>query len=74
MELSRPSNMQHLAFSRFICLTTLYLGPLIKSFLRTLFLRSPVTICLWCLSTNGELLHLHVRLSEFVKNKSKLDC
>ena len=33
--------------------------------------RSPVTICFWCLSAKGELLHLHGRLSEFVKNKSK---
>ena len=66
--------MQRLAFSRFIGLTSLYLGPLIKSFLKALFLmirRSPVTICLWYLSTKGELLHLHGRLSWFVKNKSK---
>ena len=66
--------MQRLAFSKFIGLTSLYLGPLIKSFLKTLFLmihRSPVTICLWCLSAKGELLHLHGRLSGFVKNKSK---
>ena len=33
--------------------------------------RSPVTICLCYLSTKGELLHLHGRLPEFVKNKSK---
>ena len=33
--------------------------------------RSPVTICLWYLSTKGELLHLHGRLSGFAKNKSK---
>ena len=74
MQLSRPFHMQRLAFSRFVGLTSLYLGPLIKSFLKTLFLifrRSPVTIGLWCLSTKGELLHLHARLSEFAKNKSK---
>ena len=74
MQLSRPSNMQHLALSKFTGLTSLYLGPLIKSFLKTLFLmihRSPVTICLWCLSAKGELLHLRGRLSGFVKNKSK---
>ena len=62
MQLSRPSNMQRLAFSRFIGLTSLYLGPSIKSFLKTLFLiihRSPVTIYLRCLSAKGELLHLH---------------
>ena len=62
MQLSRPSNMQHLALSKFTGLTSLYLGPLIKSFLKTLILmicRSPVTICLWCLSAKGELLHLH---------------
>ena len=55
-------------------LTSLYVGPLIKSHLKALFLmirRSPVTICLWYLSTKGELLHLHGRLSWFVKNKSK---
>ena len=33
--------------------------------------RSPVTICLWYLSTKGELLHFHGRLSGFVKNKFK---
>ena len=33
--------------------------------------RSPATICLWYLSTKGELLHLHGRLSGFVRNKSK---
>ena len=33
--------------------------------------RSPVTICLCYLSAKGELLHLHGRLSGFVKNKSK---
>ena len=74
MQLSRPSNMQHLALSKFTGLTSLYLGPLIKSFLKTLILmicRSPVTICLWCLSAKGELLNLHGRLSRFVKNKSK---
>ena len=66
--------MQRLAFSRFIGLTSLYLGPLIKSFLKALFLmirRSPVTLCLWYLSRKGELLHLFGRLSGFVKNKSK---
>ena len=66
--------MQHLAFSRSIGLTSLYLCPLIKSFLKSLFLmirRSPITICLWYLSTKGELLHFHGRLSGFVKNKSK---
>ena len=74
MQLSRPSNMQRLAFSRFIGVTSLYLGHLIKRFLKTLFLmirRSPATICLWYLTTKGELLHLHARLSGFVKNKSK---
>ena len=66
--------MQRLAFSRFISLTSLYLGPLIKIFLKALFLmirRSPATICLWYLSTKGELLHLHGSLTGFVKNKSK---
>ena len=66
--------MQLLAFSRLIGLTSLYLGPLIKIYLKTLFLmirRSPITICLWCLSAKGELLHLHSRLSGFLKNKSK---
>ena len=45
MQLSRPFNMQRLVFSKFVGLTSLYLGPLIKSFLKTLFLmicRSPV--------------------------------
>ena len=66
--------MQRLAFSRFTGLTSLYSSPLIKSFLKSLFLiirRLPVTICLWYLSTKGELLYLHSRLSGFVKNKSK---
>ena len=36
-----------------------------------MILRSPVAICLWCLSTEGELLHLHGRLFGFVKNKCK---
>ena len=74
MQLSRPSNMQLLAFSRSIGLTSLYLGPLIKSFLKILFLmicRSPVTICLWYLSTKGQLLQLNGRISGFAKNKSK---
>ena len=64
--------MQRLAFSRFIGLTSLYLGPLIKSFLKALFLMihsSPVTICLWYLSLKGELLHLHGKLSWFAKNR-----
>ena len=66
--------MQRLAFSRFMGLTSLYLGPLIKSFLKALFLTiriSPVTIRLWYSSTKGKLLHLHARLSGFVKNKFK---
>ena len=66
--------MQRLAFSISVGLNSLHLGPLIKSFLKALFLmirRSPVTICLWYLSAKGELLHLHGRLSGFVKNKSK---
>ena len=33
--------------------------------------RSLDTICLWCLSAKGELLHLHGRLCGFVKNKFK---
>ena len=33
--------------------------------------RSPVTICLWCLLANGELLYLHGTLSGFVNNQSK---
>ena len=74
MQLKRPSNMQRLALSKFIGLTSLYLGPLIKIFVKRLFLmirRSLITICLWYLSAKGELLHLHSRLSEFVKSKSK---
>ena len=66
--------MQRSPFSRFIGLTSLYLGPIIKISLKALFLmirRSPVTICWWYLSTKGELLHMHGRLSGFVKNKSK---
>ena len=65
--------MQRLAFSRFIGLTSLYLGPLIKSFLKAFLIirRSPVTICLWYLTTKGELLHFHGRLSGLVENKSK---
>ena len=74
MKLSSPPYMQRLAFSRFIGLTFLYLGTLIKSLLKTSFLMIrilPITICLWCLSTKGEFLHLHYRLSGCVKNKSK---
>ena len=55
-------------------LASLFLGPLIKRFLKALFLiirRSPVTICLWYLSGKGKLLHFHGRLSGFFKNKSK---
>ena len=53
--------MQNLPLSKFIGLTSLQLGPLIKIFFKTLFLmirRSPATICLSCLSEKGELLHL----------------
>ena len=74
MQLSSPSNMQPLTLSKCVGRTFLYLGPLLKSFLRTLFLmirRSPVTVCLWYLSAIGELLHLHCRLSRFHKNRSK---
>ena len=49
MQLSRLSEIQHLAFSTFAGLTSLYLGHLIKDFLETLFImvcRSPITICL----------------------------
>ena len=76
MQLSRPSHMQRLALSRFIGFPSLYLGPLIKSFLNALFLRirrSPVTICLWHLSVKGELVHTHDRLSGFVKKNLNLD-
>ena len=74
MQLSRAFNLQRLAFSRFIGLISLYLRPLIKNFLKTLFLmigRSPVTLFFWYLSAKGELLHLHDRISGFVQNKSK---
>ena len=73
MQLSRPSNMQCLAFSRFISVASLYLGPLIKLFFKTFLIirRSPVTLSLWCLPAKGELLHLHGRLSGFLQNKSK---
>ena len=73
MQLSRPSNMQRLAISKFIGQTTLYLSSLIKNFLKTFLMirRSPVTICLWGLSAKRELLHLHSRLSGFGKHKSK---
>ena len=61
MQLSRPFNMQRLAFSKFIGQTSLYLGPLIERFLKTFLTirRSPVTTSLWCLSAKQELLHLH---------------
>ena len=48
MQLKRPSNMQRLALSKFIGLTSLYLGPLIKIFVKRLFLmirRSLINIC-----------------------------
>ena len=64
MQLWRPSNMQRLVFSRFVGLTSRYLGPLIKSFFKALFLmirRSPVTICLWYISTKRELLMMIMR-------------
>ena len=66
--------MQRWDFSRFIGLTSIYLDPLIKIFLKTLFLmtlRSPAIICLWSLSAKGYLFHFHLRLSVFVKNKSR---
>ena len=73
MQLSRPSNMQRLAISKFIGQTTLYLSSLIKNFFKTFLMirRSPVTMCLWGLSAKRELLHLHSRLSGFGKHKSK---
>ena len=37
MQLSRPSNMQCSGFSTFMGLASLYLHPLKKSFLKTLF-------------------------------------
>ena len=77
MQLSRPSNRQLLAFSRSIGLTSLYLGPLIKSFLKILFLmicRSPATICLWYLSTKGQLLQLNVEYLGLLKINPNLDC
>ena len=40
MQLSRPSKMQHLALSKFIGLTSLYLGPSIKSFPKTLGIKA----------------------------------
>ena len=67
--------MHRLVFSKFIPLTSVYLGFLIKKFLETLFLmirRSPVTTYLWCISSaKGKLLYSHSRLSGFVKNKPK---
>ena len=66
--------MQSLAFSRSIDLSSLYLVSFIKFVPKTLFLVicvSYVTICLWRLSTKGEFLHFHGRLSGFAKNKSK---
>ena len=77
MQLSRHSNIQCLAFSKYIGLTSLQLVPLMKSFLQTLFLmirRSPATIRLCCLSSKGELLHLHGRLSGLLKINPYLDC
>ena len=74
MQISRPSNKQHLVFSKFMCLTSLYLGPVITFFLTILFLmicRSPVNLFLRCLSVKGGLFHLNSRLSGFVKNKYK---
>ena len=50
------------------------MGPLVKSFLKIfllMILRSFVTICLCYLSVKREFLHLHVKLSAFVKNTSK---
>ena len=58
MQLSRLSNMQYLALSRFIGLISLYLGSLKKSVLKTLLLmilRSLVSICLWCQSEKGKV-------------------
>ena len=55
-------------------LSSLYLGPLIKIFLKTVFLmnrRSSVTICLWCVLANEELFHFHGRLCGFVNKQSK---
>ena len=74
MELSRPLDIVNLGLSKFRGLVFLYLDPLMKNVLKTLFLmirRSDATKCLCCLSTNGELLHLHGRLSGFVKDESK---
>ena len=76
MQLWRPSNMQLLAFSRFIGLTSIYLGPLMKSFLKALFLmihRSPATICLWYISTKRELLMMIMKTEGGVRSFHRTD-
>ena len=68
MELSIASKIHHLALSQFIGLTSLYLGPLIKRFLKTLLLivpRSLLTTCLWCLSAKGHFFRVYSELSGF---------
>ena len=65
MQLPKPSKIQHLALSKFIDINSIYLGPLIKCFLKSLFLiicRSSVTICFCCLSAKGELFYLNDKL------------
>ena len=75
MQLSRSSKIQYLAFIKICSLYfSLYIGSVIKCFLKTLFLMiriSPVTISLPCTSVKGELLYLHGKLCGFVKNTYK---
>ena len=76
MQLSRPSNIQRLAFSKFIVLTCLYFDPLIKTFLKTLFLmirRSPVTTCFGVYQQKDSYYICMVYLS-LLKINANLDC
>ena len=70
--------MQRLAFSRFIGLTCLYLGPLIKSFLKALFLmirRSPVTIYICGIYQQNESYYIcMVDYLGLLKLNTILDC
>ena len=73
MQLSRPSHMRRLGFSKFMEPNLSIFKSLNKNFLQTFLMirQSTITLRLWCLSEKGELLHLYGRQSGFVKNKSK---
>ena len=66
MQLSRPYGIWHFAFSKSDGLTSLYLGPLVKSFLKLLLLMIWRSLLLCVFSIYQQKIN-----SGFVKNTSK---